>query len=107
MTREMMVDPVTLDTVGLGAAQAATTVQHKAVIVPRRDTHRAALLEDVIVSELAESAAAAAVVAEATGLDPLSPSAAPSGRVIVFTETKRECDEVSSSDYVPHKEIAA
>ena len=79
-----MAEPVVLDTVGASAQQAASTVAHKAVLVPRRgDRSRAALLEDVILAELAlrrasaraeEEAAAAAAAGGASAAE-----AAPGG----------------------------
>jgi ATP-dependent RNA helicase DDX21 len=76
--RDMMRRPLVLDTVGSGAQQAATTTIHRAILVPKRAAYREALLEDIITSELA--------AAEGTSA---------TSRVIVFTETKRECDEIA------------
>ena len=72
MARKYLSDPLKIDTVGSDKLQAAITVTHKAVLVPGRDDLRASLLEDVISVEAGED-----------------------GRAIVFTQTKKECDELA------------
>ncbi len=60
--------------------QTSTTVRHCAVRVPERDESRASLLADIIAVYCRSSS---------TGNDTLEPS-----RAMVFTETKREADEL-------------
>lgn len=75
-------DVVTFDAVTTGT-MASTTVRHCAVRVPERDEARAALLADIIAvhSQVKDEETAAA-----------GPS-----RAIVFTQTKREADELATS----------
>ena len=54
MTRRFMTDHVFVDVVGDATQQAATTVTHKAVLVPRSNDARASLLEDIISVELSQ-----------------------------------------------------
>ncbi|OSX73812.1 hypothetical protein BU14_0326s0006 [Porphyra umbilicalis] len=68
-------DVITYDSVGKGD-MTAVNVRHVAVRVPDRDSTRASLLADVL-----------AVYGSGHG----------GGRAIVFTETKRECDELAAS----------
>lgn len=68
-------DVVTYDSIGKGD-MTAINVRHVAVRVPDRDSTRASLLADVL-----------AVYGGGHG----------GGRAIVFTETKRECDELATS----------
>lgn len=75
-------DVVTFDAVSTGS-MAATTVRHCAVRVPERDEARAALLADII-------------AVHSRGGDEEGSPAGPS-RAIVFTQTKREADELATS----------
>ena len=61
-----------------------TTVTHKAVLVPRSNDARASLLEDIISVELSQRQGQVTDEQQNGG-----------GRVIVFTATKRECDELA------------
>jgi len=81
LTSRYLVRPVTVDVVGDAAVQAATTVTHKAILVPRQA--RAALLEDIIAVE----------VSSRQGQES-DDRAGGGGRVIVFASTKKECDEL-------------
>ena len=84
MTRRFMTDHVFVDVVGDATQQAATTVTHKAVLVPRSNDARASLLEDIISVELSQRQGQVTDEQQNGG-----------GRVIVFTATKRECDELA------------
>ena len=85
LTRKFMAsDHEFVDVVGDGAQQAATSVSHKAVLVPRSDAARASLLEDIIAVEISARSGQASDDAAGGG-----------GRVIVFTATKKECDELA------------
>lgn len=79
-------DVVTFDAVTRGS-MAATTVRHCAVRVPDRDEARASLLADIIAVYSGMSGSKNGVKATAAG-----PS-----RAIVFTQTKREADELATS----------
>ena len=73
--RKFQTDPVVVDAVGKGQSEAATTVEHRAVLTPGSDIARCSTLADII-------------------------SVYGSGhecRTIVFTSTKREADELCVS----------
>ena len=72
-----MTDHVFVDVVGDATQQAATTVTHKAVLVPRSNDARASLLEDIISVELSQRQGQVTDEQQNGG-----------GRVIVFTATK-------------------
>jgi len=84
LTQKYLENPVFVDVVGDSRQQAATTVSHKAVLVPRSNDARASLLEDIISVELSQRRGQSSDDAQGGG-----------GRVIVFTSTKRECDELA------------
>ncbi|KAA8495691.1 Nucleolar RNA helicase 2 [Porphyridium purpureum] len=69
-------NPVMFDAIGRGESSAATTVRHCAVQVPRDFEARAAFLDDIVT-----------VFGGGFG----------GGRAIVFTQTKREADELATS----------
>ena len=71
ISSKFMTDPLMIDAVGRNEQRTATTVQHKAMMVPENDQVRMGLLEDVITVE--------------AGVD---------AKCIVFTQTKREADEL-------------
>eukprot|EP00617_Octactis_speculum_P026299 CAMPEP_0185754902 /NCGR_PEP_ID=MMETSP1174-20130828/13474_1 /TAXON_ID=35687 /ORGANISM="Dictyocha speculum, Strain CCMP1381" /LENGTH=723 /DNA_ID=CAMNT_0028433291 /DNA_START=95 /DNA_END=2262 /DNA_ORIENTATION=- len=73
ISAQYMTDPLRLDAVGANEQRTATTVAHKAMLVPDNDEVRMSLLEDVITVE--------------AGVE---------SKTIVFTQTKREADELSS-----------
>ena len=74
MAREYQNDPVTVDVVGRGQSEAANTVEHRAVLTPMSESGRIGTLADVI-----------------------SVFGGTTARTIVFTGTKRECDELCVS----------
>jgi len=84
LTSKYLEDPELVDVVGDARQQAATTVTHKAVLVPRGPDARASLLEDIIAVEISKNSGQATDEAAQGG-----------GRVIVFTSTKKECDELA------------
>jgi ATP-dependent RNA helicase DDX21 len=72
LVRQHMRDELQLDAVGSNdGPKTSTTVQHFAVLAPERNEHRPAVLRDV-----------------------LTVHGRGAKRVIVFTETKRDCDEL-------------
>jgi superfamily II DNA/RNA helicase len=72
LVRQHMRDELQLDAVGANdGPKTSTTVQHYAVLAPERNEHRPAVLRDV-----------------------LTVHGRGAKRVIVFTETKRDCDEL-------------
>merc|ERR1719421_722426 len=73
VSRKYQRDVELVDAVGAGQSEAATTVEHRAILTPGSDTARVATLADLI---------------SVYG---------PETRTIVFTSTKRECDELSAS----------
>jgi len=73
VSRRYQRDVEMVDAVGKGQSEAATTVEHRAVLMPGSDTGRVATLADLI---------------SVYG---------PETRTIVFTSTKRECDELCTS----------
>ena len=74
VSRAYQTNPVEVDAVGVGQSEAATTVEHRAILTPQSETARVSTLADVIaVYGTHES------------------------RTIVFTSTKREVDELSVS----------
>lgn len=85
LTKKYLENPVYVDVVGDKMQQAATTVTHKAVLMPSGDTARASLLEDIIAVEVSSRLGQDSDVAVGGG-----------GRVIVFAATKRECDDLAS-----------
>lgn len=85
LTSRYLEDPVFVDVVGDATQQAATTVTHKAVLMPSGDTARTKLLEDIITVE----------VSSRLGQD-CDDAVGGGGRVIVFASTKRECDDLAS-----------
>ncbi|KAJ1452113.1 P-loop containing nucleoside triphosphate hydrolase protein [Pelagophyceae sp. CCMP2097] len=87
LTQKYLDNPVYVDVVGTGVQQAATTVTHKAVLVPRSNEARASLLEDIITVEVSRRRGQGDDDAVAGG-----------GRVIVFTSTKKECDELAGGN---------
>ena len=75
VSREYQRDVVTVDAVGRGNSEAATTVEHRAVLTPGSDIARCSTLADIISVY----------------------GAGPDSRTIVFTSTKREADELCVS----------
>ena len=71
---EYQTNVATLDAVGKGNSEAASTVEHRAVLTPGTDTARCSTLADIIA---------------VYGTD--------QSRTIVFTSTRRECDELCAS----------
>ncbi|KAH8066020.1 helicase [Aureococcus anophagefferens] len=55
LTSKYLEDPELVDVVGDARQQAATTVTHKAVLVPRGPDARASLLEDIIAVEISKN----------------------------------------------------
>ncbi|KAJ8598665.1 hypothetical protein CTAYLR_003076 [Chrysophaeum taylorii] len=86
LTSRYLEKHATIDVVGDTKQQAATTVTHKAVLVPRGDNARAALLEDIITVEVSSQKGQESDDVVGGG-----------GRAIVFASTKRECDELAGS----------
>ena len=74
VAREYLRSPVSVDAVGKGASEAATTVEHIAVLTPDSERARGRTLADVI-----------------------SVYGVSDSRTIVFTSTKREVDELCVS----------
>ena len=74
MAKKWLKDPLRLDAVGNNQQRTATTVAHKALLVPSDYGLRANLLEDVITVELKN----------------------PDAKAIVFTQTKRDADELAT-----------
>jgi len=72
MSRQYLKNPLDVDVVGKSTQRTATSVRHIAVQVPERIEDKAAVLEDI-------------VAVESRG-----------GQTIVFTQTKREADELAS-----------
>lgn len=81
---------VTFDAVTTGS-KASTTVRHCAVRVPEREEARGSLLADIIAVHSCIKVVGKNV-ADASAREAVGPS-----RAIVFTETKREADELSTS----------
>ena len=75
VSREYQRDVATIDAVGRGNSEAATTVEHRAVLTPGSDIARCSTLADIISVY----------------------GAGPDSRTIVFTSTKREADELCVS----------
>jgi len=73
VARDHLKNPVTVDAVGRGESEAAATVTHHAILAPTSPSGRVGTLADVI--------AVHGVANEGS-------------RCIVFTSTKRECDEL-------------
>ena len=73
IARQYLKNPINVDAVGSGGARSATTIRHVAVKVPENMQARKNILEDVIATYSA------------------------GGRAIVFTQTKLEADELSTS----------
>ena len=73
--REYQTDPITIDAVGKGNSEAATTVEHRAVLTPGSDFARCSTLADIISVY----------------------GSGPESRTIVFTSTRREADELCVS----------
>jgi len=73
IARQYLKNPINVDAVGSGGTRSATTIRHVAVKVPENMQARKNILEDVIATYSA------------------------GGRVIVFTQTKLEADELSTS----------
>lgn len=82
-------DVVTFDAVSTGT-KASTTVRHCAVRVPAREEARAGLLADIIAVH--SNPTVDALPSEAENQGSVGPS-----RAIVFTQTKREADELATS----------
>mmetsp|Transcript_4478 Transcript_4478/g.7852 ORF Transcript_4478/g.7852 Transcript_4478/m.7852 type:complete len:783 (-) Transcript_4478:158-2506(-) len=76
IARKHQTDPVLFDSIGSDTNQSATTVRHCAVLTPRDFESRAAFLDDIIT-----------VYGGGFG----------GGRAIVFTQTKKESDELATS----------
>ena len=76
VSSEYQTDVVTIDAVGKGQSEAATTVEHRAVLTPGSDTARCSTLADIISVYGTENSET---------------------RTIVFTSTRRECDELCTS----------
>ena len=74
VARTYLNNPQTIDATGQGESEAATTVEHVAVLTPGQDSARLQTLADVI-----------------------SVYGTPDSRTIVFTSTRRECDELTLS----------
>ena len=74
VSAEYQTNVATLDAVGKGNSEAASTVEHRAVLTPGTDTARCSTLADIIA---------------VYGTD--------QSRTIVFTSTRRECDELCAS----------
>lgn len=78
VARTYLTDPLTVDATGRGESEVATTVDHRAILTPGVDSARIRTLADVI------SVYGASEEGGTT-------------RTIVFTATKRECDELCVS----------
>ena len=74
VSRQHQTDPIEIDAVGKGQSEAATSVDHRAVLTPAAETARCSTLADVIAVYGTENA-----------------------KTIVFTSTKREVDELCAS----------
>lgn len=74
VSAQYQTDVLSIDAVGKGNSEAASTVEHRAVLTPGTDTARCSTLADVIA---------------VYGTD--------QSRTIVFTSTRRECDELCAS----------
>jgi ATP-dependent RNA helicase DDX21 len=72
IARKYLKKPLRLDASDDGGARTATTVSHRALLVPGNMQARVSLLEDVVTLELQR----------------------PQSKAIVFTQTKREADEL-------------
>lgn len=72
IARKYLKKPLRLDASSDGEARTATTVSHRALLVPENTQARVGLLEDVVTCELQR----------------------PTSKAIVFTQTKREADEL-------------
>eukprot|EP00538_Stauroneis_constricta_P004284 CAMPEP_0119552878 /NCGR_PEP_ID=MMETSP1352-20130426/5769_1 /TAXON_ID=265584 /ORGANISM="Stauroneis constricta, Strain CCMP1120" /LENGTH=884 /DNA_ID=CAMNT_0007599187 /DNA_START=346 /DNA_END=2997 /DNA_ORIENTATION=- len=114
--RQYQNNVVSIDsTAGQGGARVATTVRHTAIQVPPGVESKKAVLEDVIAVEISKDMKSIAEMkdsgdddAAATIINPIAAAAAAKkakntgmqqklfGKTIVFTETKREADELVS-----------
>ena len=72
VARTYLTEPFTVDATGKGESEVASTVEHMAVLTPGQDSARIRTLADVI-----------------------SVYGTTDSRTIVFTSTKRECDELT------------
>ena len=74
VSRQYQTEPIEIDAVGKGESEAATTVDHRAILTPAAEIARCTTLADVIAVYGTDNA-----------------------KTIVFTSTKREVDELCAS----------